>query len=67
MQRCSRCGGILLSDVLDDLGTPVRAWHCVVCGNWTDALILHHQTATVLPNPGSKARTTIFGGSKEEA
>jgi|SRR5690242_12911604 hypothetical protein len=22
MQRCSRCGGILLSDVLDELGTP---------------------------------------------
>jgi hypothetical protein len=66
MQRCSRCGGILLSDVLDELGTPLHAWHCVVCGNWIDALILHHQTVTVLPDPGSKARTTIFSGSKGE-
>jgi len=64
MQRCPRCGGILLGDVLDDLATSLHAWHCVVCGNWLDPLILHHQTVTVLPDPGSKARTIIFSGSK---
>jgi hypothetical protein len=49
---------------IDGVGVPLRAWHCVVCGNWIDSLILHHQTVTVLPDPGSKARTTIFNDSK---
>src|SRR5687768_2593789 len=64
MQRCSRCGGILLSDVLDEVGISFQTWHCVICGNWIDSLIRHHQTVTVLPDPGSNARTTIFNGTK---
>ena len=66
MQRCRRCGGILLQDVLEEVGTPLHALHCVVCGNWIDPLILHHQTLTVLPEPG-RARTTIFNDSKGDA
>lgn len=67
MQKCGRCGGILLQDVLEEVGVPLHAWHCVVCGNWIDPLILHHRTVIVLPDPGSRARTTTFNGSKEEA
>ena len=62
MQRCGRCGGILLQDVLEEVGTPLHALHCIACGNWIDSLILHHRTLTVLPEP-SKPRTTIFDGA----
>jgi len=61
MKRCGRCGGIMLQDVLEDVGIPLHALHCVACGNWIDSLILHHRTLTVLPEP-SKPRTTIFDG-----
>lgn len=59
MQKCRRCGGILVKDVLEEAGIPLHAWHCVVCGDWIDPLILHNRTLTELPAP-CHARTTIY-------
>ena len=59
MQRCWRCGGILVQGVLEELGIPLHALHCIACGEWIDALILNHRKLAVLPEP-SRARTTIF-------
>ncbi len=59
MQKCRRCGGVLLQDVLEEVGVPLHALHCIVCGEWVDPLILHHRKLAVLPEP-SRARTTIF-------
>jgi len=65
MQKCERCGGVLLQDVLEEVGEPVHALHCMVCGEWVDPLILHHRKLTVLPEP-SRARTTIFDAATSE-
>ena len=59
MQKCHRCGGVLLQDVLEEVGVPLQALHCIACGEWVDPLILFHRTLVVLPEP-SRARTTIY-------
>ena len=30
MQKCGRCGGVLLQDVLEEVGVPLQALHCMV-------------------------------------
>lgn len=65
MQKCGRCGGVLLQDVLEEVGVPLHALHCMVCGEWVDPLILHHRKLAVLPEP-SRARTTIFDAATSE-
>jgi hypothetical protein len=65
MQKCRRCGGVLLPAVLEEVGVPLTALHCLVCGEWVDPLILHHRNLAVLPEP-SRARTTIFNAAARE-
>lgn len=65
MLRCRRCGGILLQDVLEEVGVPLYALHCIVCGEWVDPLIHHHRNLSVLPEPG-RARTTVFDAAATE-
>ncbi len=62
MQKCRRCDGVLLQDVLEEVGVPLQALHCIVCGEWVDPLILYHRKLAVLPEP-SRARTTTFDAS----
>ncbi len=59
---CARCGGLLLTqhymDLLDDTGQiDITAWHCTMCGEVVDAVILKNRQS---PPPnllyGTKAR-----------
>ena len=59
---CARCGGLLLGqhymDLLDDTGQiDITAWHCTMCGEVVDAVILKNRQS---PPPnllyGTKAR-----------
>ena len=63
--QCRRCGGVLLEDVLEEVGVPLHALHCIVCGEWVDPLILRHRKLAVLLEP-SRARTSIFNASAIE-
>jgi hypothetical protein len=60
---CARCGGLLLAqhymDLLDDTGhIDITAWHCTMCGEVVDAVILKNRQSSP-PNLlyGTKART----------
>jgi len=62
MQKCRRCNAVLLQDVLEEVGVPLQALHCIVCGDCVNPLIFYHRKLAVLPEP-SRARTTIFDAS----
>jgi hypothetical protein len=51
MQKCRRCDGVLLEDVLKKAGVPLYVLPCIVCGAWVEP--------AVLPEPG-RTGTTIF-------
>jgi hypothetical protein len=56
---CPRCSGLMQHDVLEEDGAPLPCWHCSLCGEWQDPVILHHRTLNTPPAP-SRARTTAY-------
>lgn len=40
-ERCHRCGGFMVSEVARETGTT--EWHCVMCGDRIDPVILAHR------------------------
>jgi hypothetical protein len=51
MTTCRRCGGILFQDCIQEDGEELLAWHCLLCGEWADALILQHRAMASPPQP----------------
>jgi hypothetical protein len=41
----------LFEDMIEEGGEALLAWHCPLCGNWTDATILKHRAMTHPPQP----------------
>lgn len=53
MGGCSRCGGLMLSVMLEDREStfmPCAGLQCVNCGDIVDALITQHRAASVRPH-----------------
>ena len=61
---CSRCGGLMVSVLLEDREStfiPCEGLQCVNCGDILDDLIAEHRAASVRPQPhndfGSSGRS----------
>jgi late competence protein required for DNA uptake (superfamily II DNA/RNA helicase) len=40
---CNRCGGRMISEKFYDLSSIFYGWHCVICGEILDPVILLHR------------------------
>ena len=40
---CQRCGGRMIFEKFYDISNVFSAWHCVICGEILDAVILLHR------------------------
>lgn len=67
MQKCRRCGGVLLQDVLEEVGVPLHALHGLVCGEWVDPLILHHGNLAVLPEPSRGSHNHLDAAAPDDS
>ena len=54
---CHRCGGLMASEL--SLETGVVEWHCVMCGNRVDQVILAHR----LRHEPQQEQKQLFAGS----
>ena len=54
---CHRCGGLLVSDLSTDTG--IEEWHCVICGDRVDHVILAHRQQYEAPQEAER----VFAGS----
>ncbi len=41
--RCQRCGGRMMFEKFYDLNNVFFGWHCVICGEILDPIILLHR------------------------
>jgi len=41
--RCQRCGGRMIVEKFYDVNNVFFGWHCVICGEILDAVILLHR------------------------
>jgi hypothetical protein len=46
-------------DLLQDEGEIVPCWHCMICGDWQDPVILFHRSLSTPPAP-SRVQTTVY-------
>lgn len=41
--RCDRCGGLMVSEWVGDLGVECENWRCVICGERIDPVVIAHR------------------------
>lgn len=41
--RCLRCGGRMISERFDEANAMLPGWHCIICGEILDPVILLHR------------------------
>lgn len=40
---CTRCGGFIVPEAFRDIGVSTVGWHCLLCGETVDAVILQNR------------------------
>jgi hypothetical protein len=40
---CTRCGGFIVPEVFRDIGQSTIGWHCLLCGEVVDYVILENR------------------------
>ncbi len=55
--HCHRCGGFMVPEVVREIGTT--EWHCVMCGERIDPVILAHRRLNSARQDAGK----LFAGS----
>lgn len=40
---CTRCGGLIIPEAFRDVGLCSLGWHCLLCGEMVDGVILHNR------------------------
>ena len=41
--RCDRCGGLMVSEWIGDLGVECESRRCVICGERIDPVVIAHR------------------------
>jgi len=61
---CQRCHGLMVfAPVVDEAAEVWTGYRCVQCGDYQDALILHHRAVPVPPEPKRVSGTPVYRGT----
>ena len=58
---CTRCGGFVMPEAFRDIGVSTVGWHCLLCGETVDDVILQNRARpclVVLADDDSNERHT---------
>lgn len=44
LAECTRCGGFTVPEMFRDVGFSSIGWHCLICGEVVDEVILKNRT-----------------------
>jgi hypothetical protein len=64
--NCTRCGGFIIPEAFRDIGVSTVGWHCLLCGETVDDVILRNRARpclTALVDDGP----TEWDSSEEES
>jgi len=48
---CTRCGGFIIPEGFRDSGSYSVGWHCLLCGEIVDHVILQNRARLLVPSP----------------
>ncbi|NWF73889.1 MAG: hypothetical protein HXY51_12720 [Nitrospirae bacterium] len=48
---CTRCGGLIIPEAFRDVGLVSLGWHCLLCGEIVDGVILHNRAMPSITSP----------------
>ncbi len=48
---CTRCGGLIIPEAFRDVGLFSLGWHCLLCGEIVDGVILRNRTVSSITSP----------------
>jgi hypothetical protein len=48
---CTRCGGLTIPEAFRDVGLFSLGWHCLLCGEIVDGVILQNRTVSSIMSP----------------
>jgi hypothetical protein len=49
--NCTRCGGFIIPEAFRDIGIATIGWHCLLCGETVDDVILQNRARPLLISP----------------
>lgn len=55
--NCTRCGGFIIPETFRDIGVSTVGWHCLLCGETVDDVILQNRARSCLAVLVSEAPT----------
>jgi hypothetical protein len=63
--HCTRCGGFVMPEAFRDIGIATIGWHCLLCGETVDAVILQNRARPLQMSPMDE-ETTDWQASEDE-
>jgi len=48
---CTRCGGFIIPEAFRDIDSYSVGWHCLLCGEIVDHVILQNRARPLVPSP----------------
>ena len=48
---CTRCGGLIIPEAFRDIGLISLGWHCLLCGEMVDSVILRNRAVSSVTSP----------------
>jgi hypothetical protein len=48
---CTRCGGFIIPEAFRDIGISTVGWHCLLCGETVDDVILQNRARPCMMAP----------------
>ncbi len=48
---CTRCGGLIIPEAFRDIGLFSLGWHCLLCGEMVDSVVLRNRAAPSIAAP----------------
>ena len=49
--NCTRCGGFVIPEAFRDIGIATVGWHCLLCGETVDDVILRNRARPLMTSP----------------
>lgn len=49
--HCTRCGGFVIPEAFRDIGIATVGWHCLLCGETVDDVILRNRARPIMTPP----------------
>jgi hypothetical protein len=65
VSSCTRCGGFVMPEAFRDIGMVTIGWHCLLCGETVDDIILQNRARPLLTSPMDE-ETTDWQDSEHE-